>query len=1487
MASPLPPVPNKLEHFEIVRRLGAGGMAEVFLAKKRGAEGTFKVLVVKRILPSFGNSRRFKTMFIEEAQLATRLNHPNVVQVYDFFDAGDEGHILAMEFVEGLDLGALMHAARNLGTRIGPWVSAWIVAEAAKGLHYAHEKKDEQGQPLDIVHRDVSPQNVLLSFEGGVKITDFGIASARLTEDQTGVIKGKFGYMSPEQARGERIDRRSDLYALGVILWECLTGRPLHGGLGGEALLDIVRSGEVERPSQYVRDLPEELEKIVMKLLEREREHRYASGKELASAVARALLHNQELVDSVALESRIFDLVPQSERAAVDEQVEEEARTNAAAPVALHQTQGRQSARVPSVDEAQSSSREPREVRHVVLVSLHLGFPEGTDRTDLRLLRALSPLRKTLGEMAYKRGMRWVWQSEFEARAIAGLSAKHGRAASDAAMLTLDTHEAIAGYGDDLPTAVTASVSMVRGIASGARDADGNLVRFSLHEPVTQLADILSGATPKGATWVAGGLYRLIRRDFLWDAPHHLSLTGKSSVSGVPLPSHVRTYGLLRALSRDERASEAGHLIGRDAELADLQAAFHSARKVGHERALVRAVVGELGIGKTALVSAFLEDAVQAAQTRSEGLRILRVECTPVSMEVPFGAVSDLVRDAIGANGGETFEEMAERIASLGGGAAHGDASHPAVARLAELAANSNRARGSDEDAVDQRKVIVSALRTMLGALAIAEPLIVTLDGFQWADRQSLDLFTDILRSPDPLPMLTVVVTRPDDRVSALLQGHVRVELDPLTADEQVRLLEARLGVREGVRAVCADLMPRVGGNPYFLLEMVDALLERGVLEIVDRPAKSSERASEEPRVEARASGATGDGGAGLERTSALVRTEQGDLGQELPSTLEQLVADRLQELPREERVIVDWLAVAGGPLHEKEIGELSSILSDDPITRLCARGMCDRKGNAIDFRHPLIRDVAYAALGGDLRVRMHAELGELLAETPLARGLSAAVVARHLVRGNLGVRAVDYYLEAALAARSSHQLQLAARYFRRALTHMLPRDRRSEIALDALETIYRALGRRHERVQALDGLRTLAKQLGTPRLACVALTRLARYHLDEGLLVRGLPIAKAATSLAQNNGMPQLSVETEALLSEFLRELGDVQGALAACDRALSACDPKLRRGSSARTYAEVLRARGVLLRRVGRVREAVDAYADALAYAKAAGAKRLEARTKNALAYAMFVQGRYEDAIVLAHESIQIDLSMGGRFQVAKTLTNIGHSYSRLGDVPRAQAYLSRAREAHERYGDQDSRADTHIVCAEVALEVGDIATGEGFLRDAQNMIAVTRNAYDATHALLIGAVLSRAKRDPKRAIAQALEARRAAETQALVAYSFYGMSIEATARVDAGEIHTGTLLATTALGTVETLQGCEYGLEIRVLCADALKRAGSPQAGHARQVAIDYTVAMLGTIRDARLRRTFAQRPIVAALFDATPVPEPARTGTTDVVPSAPAL
>ena len=1461
------PPPKAIAQFEIVRRLGAGGMAEVFLAKKRGAEGTYKVLVLKRILPTHGSSRRFRSMFIEEAHLATRLNHPNVVQVYEFEDFGDDGLLLAMEYVEGCDLGRLMSAARAADTHIPAWLGAWIVAEAAKGLHYAHDKKDEAGQPLEIVHRDVSPQNILLSFEGAVKIADFGIASARMFAEEQGVLKGKFGYMSPEQARGQSVDRRSDLYALGVILWEILAGRPIHGGLGGEALLDIVRSGIVEPPSIHGREIPPELEQIVLQALSPAREERFPTARDMAAALGRTIVRHGELIDAAALETTLSQLISRDARNDAAQDVgrslrPDDARTQAAVPLARSAAEARESARPPPSNERADEggggeallpteapmAEGPHEVRHVAVVTLCL---HGLEVLVLPR-RALDRLRGMLDDLAFKRGMRWIWTSDSEARAIAGLVANPSRASRDAVQLALDVHETIAGFKEELPTPLAASLGIVRGIASGTRDAQGHLVRYTLHDPTTYLADVVAHATPTGRTWVAGGVYRMVRRDFRWgDAPAlQLDTTG-----AIDVPPTMRIYALERSLSREERLAEAqagsGDLVGRDAEKADLRVACNEAIAsggVGAGKLVCRAIVGEMGIGKTALVASFLAELPPNA-------RLIHVECTPVMMVVPYAAVSELVRSAIGTTGDEPFEQVATLIARAGGGAAAGDASSPMVARLAELATNRHAAGGDEEDAHGRKKSIVAGVRNLLAAIALAQPLILVIEGTHWGDKASLDVLSEVVHGSDPLPIFVLVVTRPEERVQNVIDGLMRIELRGLTPEEQVRLVKTRLGVQEGARQVCADLLPKVGGNPFFLLEMIDALLERGALEIRETP------------------------GADGERVAVLAKTDRADAGfRELPSTLEQLLGDRLHELPQEEHTIVHWLAIAGGPLPLVDVIKLMGSQADEATVRLCARGLCDRKGELVDFRHPLTRDVAYAELNADERSRMHRTLGEHLARTSIARGVSAAIVARHLARGESYDRAADFYLEAAGAARSTHQTYLAIRYYQRAASYLGPDDARRVIAHEALESSYRVLGRRRERLANLEALRRLVRSVGTPRVVCLGLLRSARYQFDEGHLARGAVVAKRAAEVAHATKTAALEVEAEALVSDFLRELGDVQGALAACDRALAAFDPATNANVPPRLQGEVLRSRGILLRRVGRVREAVDAHVDAIAIFKKCGARRVEARVKNSLAYSMFVQGRYEDAIALALESIQIDLSIGGRFQVAKTLTTIGHTYFRLGDVPRALAYVKRAREAHDRYGDQDGWAETLLVSALIMTELGDLEAAEGYLTDAGALITATQNAYDRTYENVVRANFARARRQPQEALEHALDARRSAEDMALVAFHFYAMAIEAAARVDLGEMHSATLLATTALGAVENLQGCEYGLEIRALCADALKRAGSPQAPNAHQRAVDYANALVRTVRDPRLRKLFPQRPLNAALFETTPAPLPSPTAST---------
>jgi serine/threonine protein kinase/tetratricopeptide (TPR) repeat protein len=1456
--------PQEIAQFEVVRRLGAGGMAEVFLAKKLGAEGTHKVLVLKRILPAHGSSRRFRAMFIEEARLAARLNHPNVVQVYEFQDFGDQGLLLAMEYVEGCDLGQLMTSAKSRGSGISPWIGAWIIAEAAKGLHYAHDKKDEAGQPLDIVHRDVSPQNILLSFEGAVKIADFGIASARLFAEEQGVLKGKFGYMSPEQARGETVDRRGDIYSLAVILWEMLVGRPIHGGLGGEALLDIVRSGIVEPPSTYAHDIPGELEAIVLKALAETREHRYGTAREMAAAIGTAIVRQGALIDAAELEATLTQLVG---RDALPSEVppslaaqSDDARTQAAVPLARSFAEPRPGGR----DEPGAAVQAPagigarkapvsgarREVRHVAVLSLRL---QGIDAPGVPR-RMLDQLRSMLDDLAFKRGMRWAWRSPRDegigyavvaASAISGVSSNPSRAASDAAQLALDVHETISGFMEDRPYRVAAAIGIVRGVASGNRDAQGHLVHYTIHEPAAQLADVLAEEASPGRTWVAGGVYRLIRREFRWgDVPSLELLTARPALAAhTPVPDTMRVYALERSLSRDERMETQGgatDLVGRDAEKADLHAAFHDAvlSRSGSGQLVCRAVIGELGIGKTALVATFLAELPPMS-------RLLHVECTPVTMEVPYAAVAELVRQTIGTSGDEPLEQVAALIAHIAGGPPDASAAtSPTIARLAELATNRQTGDGAEEDAHVRKKQIVAGVRDLLGAIAFGGPVVLLVEGMHWADKASLDLFVDIVHTTEPLPIFVLLVTRPEERVAHVTQELMRVELRSLTPDEQVRLVEARLGVRDGARAICSDLLPKVGGNPFFLLEMVDALLERGAIDIRE---------------------SIGPGG---ERITTLARTARDDAGfSALPSTLEQLLGDRIRELPGPERAVVEWLAIAGGPLALSDLVKLTSEDDDKAIVRLCARGVCDRKGELVDFRHPLTRAVAYVALDRDDRVRMHRALGEHLAGTSLARGLSASVVARHLARGESRSRAAHFYLEAATAARAAYQIPLAIRYYLRAMAHLDANDARGVQANESLESLYRMLGRRKERVAHLNALRKLARRSGTARVVSLGLLRTARYEFDEGRLSRGVIVAQQAAMIARTAGLHAPLMEAEARVSEFLRELGDVEGALAACDRALATFDASARERIPPQQQGEVLRLRGMLLIRLGRVREAVDAYVRATAIFRKCGRRRLEARVKGALSYAMFVQWRYEDAIALSLDSIQIDLSIGVRFQIARALTIVGHAYFRLGDVERSLAYLKRAREVHERYGDQNGWAETLLVCASVATELGDLDAAERFLRDAGALTAVTGNAYDATHESVVHALLARARGEPQEAVLSAMHARQEGETVALVAFHFYAMAIEAAARADLGEVHAATLVATTALGAVENLQGCEYGLEIRGLCAEVLQRTGSPQATDANRRALEFASTLADSVRDPRLRTLFRRRPVIATLVERT--------------------
>lgn len=259
---------TRIGRYELLRKLGAGGMAEVHLSRARGFEGFEKLLVLKRILPHLAADAHFRQMFLSEARLAALLQHPNIVQVYDL-GKDDAEFFFTMEFVYGENIYAISRAARKRREQVPIEYAVSIIIGAAAGLHYAHERVGMDGQPLGIVHRDVSPTNLMVTYDGCPKVADFGIAKVTNRTDvtQAGIRKGKVPYMSPEQCKAARVDRRSDVFALGICLYELSTGARLFDGDNEFGVMNRIVTGDVPLPSTRRNGFPKALERIIMKAL--------------------------------------------------------------------------------------------------------------------------------------------------------------------------------------------------------------------------------------------------------------------------------------------------------------------------------------------------------------------------------------------------------------------------------------------------------------------------------------------------------------------------------------------------------------------------------------------------------------------------------------------------------------------------------------------------------------------------------------------------------------------------------------------------------------------------------------------------------------------------------------------------------------------------------------------------------------------------------------------------------------------------------------------------------------------------------------------------------------------------------------------------------------------------------------------------------------------------------------------------------------------
>lgn len=295
--------------YTLLRRIARGGMAEVFLAKQRGLEGFDRRVAVKRILPHLADSPEFLKMFLEEARLAARITHPNIVHIYEFGKYGDD-YFIAMEFVDGVHAGEI---ASITADRPIPWgLLARIGADTASALHFAHQLTDENGRRLGLVHRDISPANILVSYSGTAKIVDFGIAKAVEISDQRtnpGTVKGKFTYMSPEQTIGAQLDGRSDIFSLAIVLWEMATGKPLIDRGDPGAAMRSIRDGKFPPVQSIVPSIPPPLAQAIAWAMEVDRDRR-ATAADLAQALEAYIKASPELATAMQLGAWISRELP-------------------------------------------------------------------------------------------------------------------------------------------------------------------------------------------------------------------------------------------------------------------------------------------------------------------------------------------------------------------------------------------------------------------------------------------------------------------------------------------------------------------------------------------------------------------------------------------------------------------------------------------------------------------------------------------------------------------------------------------------------------------------------------------------------------------------------------------------------------------------------------------------------------------------------------------------------------------------------------------------------------------------------------------------------------------------------------------------------------------------------------------------------------------------------------------------------------------------
>ena len=973
------PVNGAFGRYRLLERLGRGGMAEVFKAKSFGVEGFEKVLVIKRILPELARRPDFVSMFIHEAKLAVRLSHANIVQVFDLGLApGGEvdgvalpdSYYIAMEYVHGLDLSSLLGRCRREHQALPLQMGIYVASEIAKGLDHAHRRRDEQMRPLGIVHRDVSPQNVLLSFEGEVKVTDFGIAKARralepAAEDtQNRRLRGKFGYMSPEQARGDAVDASSDLFSLGTILYECIAG--VNPFTAPTALETLQRVEACECPPiELLRpDVPPELVGIVRAAMTRDPAQRYADAGRMYEDLL-AILYAQGsrygAHDLAEFLGRLRERgeggessLPPRPLLETDAGIASTEPTPVEGPPSRHPSDAPPAAEVNAIAiERTADMGERRDVTALVL-----DLPDDAAETVVdQTVRGIE-----------RWGGRVLRRAAGQVSALFGLGDPDGRdteMATRCALVILRTLEAAT------PTAAGLHTGRVS-VSLDGHPVDNDRLD-GLFDVARKLARVRDGRIAMSALAM-----RQVKTLFDFDSPGDADRPG-SNVAHV-IVSNVRGP-----------AEAFGRFVGRKEELRRIGELLV---RVTKRHSQVLTIRGDHGVGKTRLLYE-----VERRLLRGEysvGFHI--ATCPPQGTEFPLLGIVAMLQVLCGTAEGDTQDRilaLQPRLRALG---------LPGDEVNAVLVALGASLVPSDGDA---KALLKQAFARVVQSLCDDRPHCFAWDVAHAMDDESYGVLAHVLERSAQARVLFIFATRAGfSHPLETAEGHVSLELGDLAPVDVERLIASRLAVDLVPEELLRFVRARAGGHPLFVEELLKALVDAEAVSVADRHVVSMTLVGQDLALPKTLRGLVGSRVARLARADRTTLQAAAVLGDSVDvNALSEMLGQPMPALEQSIAALADRGLIAH--VSARDLRFTSPIIPEvvvDALTPEAAREMHSAAGRALE-----------------------ATLGDRAVE-------QASRIAAHLYEAGERDRAAAYFAKAAARLLATSRLEAAASDYTRAI---------------------------------------------------------------------------------------------------------------------------------------------------------------------------------------------------------------------------------------------------------------------------------------------------------------------------------------------------------------------------------------------------------------------------------------------------------------------